>query len=668
VTLGLLVVCLFLAAAVLAAASARVPSLVSTILLAYLGLVVGTVGATLALSPLEAVTRGGLAIAGGVLLAATLVLWLVRGRPGLPLGGARRSLAEIRASPLTVVFLVVAAAMLVYELVLGLTVPPNNWDSLWYHLPRAVAWLQHHGYGWIDNAPSNILNTRQPVAEQELLFLFAATGKASVYALPQFLAELAILVAVYGCARRLGFGAPASACSAALLATFSLVSLEASTAQNDLVAASFPVVAACLLLGSSRTEQALAGVALGIGAGVKLTTVFAWPVLALLAVARGVRPTVRLLGGAIVGLAAVGAWGYVLNLEHTGRLFGQGQLSLDVTTSPAYPQSAIAALDLLYESLDLGLLSDRRIHLLAVAGIVVGLGVAVWVWRRRGPRALGDGWRAAMPLLAPLLVVLGTTLVAWGSRQWGHPVRGKYGNLGGVNRTANEDSSAFGPIGIVAILAVSALTIFEAARRRADLRQLALALAFPVFFALASLYLVFNFFVTRFLLVPVALTAPLFARLFRGRAEIAAYLAAASIVGGLVIVHDRTKAIAAPGPAPWNTSQVRALEAAQVPRVAAAEAALERLLPPHACVGAILGRSEPAYLLAGKNFARKVVYISVNSEVVPAAQRAGLFYVVISNGQNRYAAEQFRQAGWKTRLLGRYWILASVPTATTGEC
>jgi hypothetical protein len=271
-------------------------------------------------------------------------------------------------------------------------------------------------------------------------------------------------------------------------------------------------------------------------------------------------------------------------------------------------------------------------------------------------------------LLAPLLVVLAGTLVAWGSRRWGHPVRGKYGNLGGMNRTASEDYSAFGPIGIVAVLGVSLLTIWDAARRRADLRQLALALAFPVFVALVSLYLVFNIFVTRFLLVPVALTAPLFGRLFRGRAEIVSYHAAASIVGGLVIVHDRSKAVAAPGPAPWNLSQVRALESVGVPHVAEAAAALHRLVPPHACVGAILGKSEPAYLLAGSNFGRKVVYLSVNGPLVQTAQREGLFYVVISNGGNRYAYEQFHDAGWRTRLLGKYWILASVPSATTGEC
>jgi hypothetical protein len=113
---------------------------------------------------------------------------------------------------------------------------------------------------------------------------------------------------------------------------------------------------------------------------------------------------------------------------------------------------------------------------------------------------------------------------------------------------------------------------------------------------------------------------------------------------------------------------VRALESAQVPHVAAAEAALERLVPPRACVGAILGPSEPAYLLAGKNFGRKVVYMSVNGQLVPTALLKGLFYVVISNGVNRHAFDQFRQAGWKIRLMGRYWILASAPSASTGEC
>jgi hypothetical protein len=665
--IGVLVVLLPVAAAVLFAASARLPSLASTLLVAYLALVGEALAMTLVLSPLHHVTQGWLGAIGLVVLAGSVVVWMLRGRPGLPLASARGALGELIESRVALAFLVAVAALLGYELVLALTVPPNNWDSLWYHLPRAVAWMQGGAYSWIGNAPADILNTRQPVAEQELLFLFTATGKAGTFALPQYLAQLAILVAVYGSSRRLGFAVPAAASSAALLATFSLFALEASTAQNDVVAASFPAVAVCLLLGESRVEQVLGGAALGIGLGVKLTTLLVWPVVALLAAVRGLRPALRAAVGTVAGFAFVGMWGYVLNLEHTGRVLGQGRFGLDLTTTPAYPRSAIAAVDLLYETMDLGYLSDQRIYGMAVAGGAVLLAVAAWAWRREHLRAVGRGARTAVPLLAPLLVLLAGGLIAWGSRRWGYAVRGKYGSIGPQNRTASEDYSAFGPIGAVTVLGVSALTIWDFARRRADARQFALALAFPVYFALVALYLSFNIFVTRFLVVPVALMAPLLGRLFRGRAEIAAYLVAASIVGGLVIVYDRTKPLAGPGPAPWHLTQVEALQQAGVPHVAAAEAALEKLVPPHACVGAILGPSEPAYLLAGSDLGRKVVYLSVYDPLHEALLKS-LFYVVISNGANRYAAEAFRQAGWNIRLLGKYWILASEPRATTGEC
>src|SRR6202030_2847852 len=103
------------------------------------------------------------------------------------------------------------------------------------------------------------------------------------FPLPQYAGELAILLAVFGTARRLGYSAPAAARSAALLAMLSLVALESTTAQNDLVAASFPIVAAFLLLGRHRVEDVLAGVAFALGLGVKLTTALALPVLVLLA-------------------------------------------------------------------------------------------------------------------------------------------------------------------------------------------------------------------------------------------------------------------------------------------------------------------------------------------------------------------------------------------------
>src|SRR5262249_18399151 len=160
----------------------------------------------------------------------------------------------------------------------------------------------------------------QPLAEQQLLFLFVAAGSGALAVFPQFLAELAILLAVYGASRRLGFSVRAAASGAFLLATFSLLALRAATAHDRLVAASFPAVAVCLLLGAGRLEPALGGAAAGLGLGAKLSTGLVLPILVWLALARGRRVLGSAVVGGVVGLAAIGVWGYVLNAVHTGHL------------------------------------------------------------------------------------------------------------------------------------------------------------------------------------------------------------------------------------------------------------------------------------------------------------------------------------------------------------
>src|SRR5581483_1511965 len=374
---GAAVMVLAVAAALLAAASLRLPSLVSALLAAYLALVGEEGLVTLALSPVHAVRAGWLAAAEAVLAGAAAAAWWARGRPGLPAPApAVRAAAR---DPLAL-----GACVLGYELLLALTVPPNNWDSLTYHLARAAAWAQHGGIEWVANAPSDRLNEYQPLAEQENLFLFAATGTDALYAFPQYVAQLAALVAVYGAARRLGFGVRASAGSACVLATFSLVALEATTAQNDLVAASLVAAAACLALGPAGGEWALAGAAAGLGLGAQLTTALVWPALALLAAARGRRVAVRVAGAAAVAFAAVGMWGYVLDVAHTGHVLGYGVSRHQHTTGPSFPGSLRVGLHVLYRMLDLSSVSDALGVALAALGGAAGAAAGAAAFRGGG--------------------------------------------------------------------------------------------------------------------------------------------------------------------------------------------------------------------------------------------------------------------------------------------
>src|SRR5207245_6923064 len=140
------------------------------------------------------------------------------------------------------------------------------------------------------------------------------------------------------CARRLGCPRPASLFAALLAATLTEIALQSVTTQNDLLAASFIVAAACLALGQARTDLALAGLAVGLALGTKLTTA---PGLALLVVfalvyrPRRARLAVLVTASAIA-FAGVGFYGYGLNLIQTGKPLGdpsaQGDTQPDQVT------------------------------------------------------------------------------------------------------------------------------------------------------------------------------------------------------------------------------------------------------------------------------------------------------------------------------------------------
>jgi hypothetical protein len=164
--------------------------------------------------------------------------------------------------------------------------------------------------------------------------------------------------------------------------------------------------------------------------------------------------------------------------------------------------------------------------------------------------------------------------------------------------------------------------------------------------------------------VPVVLAAPLLAFLFRRRAAAIAWIVVACFVGVQAVTHMSSKPLSA---RPWRFDQVRALQQAQDPQVARAFAQLERSVPAHACIGAVLGLDEPAYLLYGPGLRHHVVFLPVTGAVHAALVNA-LFYVVVSTGPDRTAAADFRKAGWHLRRLGDYWLLASEPKATTGDC
>lgn len=226
--------------------------------------------------------------------------------------------------PLLQVLAFVVGVALVYELAVGVLTPPNNWDSLAYHLSRAAAWFHQHRVGYVSSHTDRESNSA-PNAEILILcqFLFVHSDRfATAW---QWIAQLASVAAVYIIASRLNVSRAAAVFAALLFATLAQPALQATSTQNDLIAGSLVGAAVAFLCTDARGAYPLAAISLGLALGTKLTV--AYVIAPLLLIATRLVPRSdwrRLLGWCIIAFAVLGAYIYALNIAHTGAIQGAG--------------------------------------------------------------------------------------------------------------------------------------------------------------------------------------------------------------------------------------------------------------------------------------------------------------------------------------------------------
>src|SRR5437868_2919426 len=190
-----------------------------------------------------------------------------------------------RAGDDVLALVAVCGAFAAVTLVVAVLAPPNNWDSMTYHMARVAHWL------------ANGSVRHYPTAYPTQLFMppFAGYAIATIQSLAasdrwantvQWAAYVEAALAASLVAARIGGDRRVQAAAALVFITIPMAVSEASTTQTDMVATAWILTLLVFAVGAPSSRHVLwAGATLGLALLTKVyTPLYAAPVCLLLAV------------------------------------------------------------------------------------------------------------------------------------------------------------------------------------------------------------------------------------------------------------------------------------------------------------------------------------------------------------------------------------------------
>jgi hypothetical protein len=534
------------------------------LLLTYLLVWAEFVAVALLLSPIGLVTRPALEVAALGCLAVALLVWTLRGRPRppsvAPITGVVRG--AVRDPALAILLFVVSCGW-VYVLALAFFTPPLEWDSLTYHLPRASFWLQDKAVGYIDHANDARLDGNPPGGEIGLLWTMALSGGDRFVALPQLAAAGALMVGVVGIAGRIGLSARSALLGGLLFATLPLVAVQAPTTYNDLVVASFLVIAGYASLGRARSDLVLFALAIGLALTTKFTGILALPVLALVAaVANPIRRWPALAAAGLAGIVLGAPW-YIVNRVETGHFDGaltnataQVQERTLIAIAPTIRRELYSLVDFsgtrgidLYRSPSSPFTTFEEIFgILALLALVVGAAWGIGAGRTRRGLALGAGAAVVIVLPAALVVVGDQFLRVW-HEFWlvvGRPAIAEADSSWQWQMSSDPALSWFGPLAASLLVVGTAIVARETWRRHVAPVAVVLAVAPLLFVGVFAVLVPWDPWRGRFFVFSFALAAATWGSIERVRPALWGAVALAVLTLPLALLAMYTKPVA-----PW---------------------------------------------------------------------------------------------------------------------
>ena len=561
------------------------------------------------LSLLDAVTPFGFLVCYVGFGAIAAVVWIRRGRPRMRLltWPSRRQVVDgLRAHPALGVLLAALAVCALVNLIIAVTVPVTNADSLTYHLARVGYWIQH---GSTDHFFTNNVrhNTHPPNSEFGILSAIIFARAEWPAPLGQYAAYFVCLAGIYFVGRRLGASNAASLFAALLVGTMSEIILQATIPKNDLMVSSFLICSIGFLLcsldgraGMERSPSAIVWSALGVGlaVGTKFTTLFFLPGLAiagvLLTVTSSSRDRIR--RGAlwasccVVSIVVLGSLNYWRNVETYGSPTSakvQGQ-----RLARTRPSMRLATSNIARDGYYLCDFSGLVPHRLAIRLTALRARVAPAVYRA-----------LRIPLNAPDL----------NAKPGAFPVDKETGHFD-ARVHLHEDRAWFGPIAFfVGLPLVLAHLVSSPWRRR--WAPFAIALMAVVYWVGQSSVLRYNPWRGRFFVTAVVTAGPLLAYTYlRGRTRFVKH----ATTWLLVLIGLSTALVATiANPLKPLYPDLRAFRIRDVgafkPETGALVSTLDRHVDAGTRIGLLTGPSEAEWPLFGRGLRHKLIHVDLDA-------------------------------------------------------
>ena len=235
------------------------------------------------------------------------------------------------------------AALLLALLVVAWISPPNNVDSLLYHMSRVMHWIQNGSLRHYAASYHHQL-FMPPWAEMAILHLRVLWGSDKPVNLIQWFSLIGSLIGVSAIAKLLGADRRGQSVAAVFAATVPMGVLQATSTQNDFVVAFWAVCVAYLVTLSfsrplSRGELTLLGVSLGLGVLTKVTFfVYGAPIAGAFLVAnsrgQGLRRTALATTALAVLVGGLNLPTWVRNVTTYGGPYGPVDWSAGMLATP----------------------------------------------------------------------------------------------------------------------------------------------------------------------------------------------------------------------------------------------------------------------------------------------------------------------------------------------